>query len=136
MKSACLGGSGVEVWVRITSRVGTTGAASSWLKPTPRMSTPKPISDSASVALSRSVGPIFRNRTGAGGTADAAAGDACSFMSLPFRAPGLDHVEQSPGDIEPELLVKFAHAGGAGHVDFSQEIADHIQADEDHATTA
>ena len=50
-KSACFGVSAVWVWVRITSSVGSTGAASSSAKPTPRISMPCSSSDSTSVAL-------------------------------------------------------------------------------------
>ena len=78
------------VWVRITSSVGITGAASSRLKPTPRISTPKPIIDSARVAVSRSDGPICggRHRRGSALRAPGGrAGRACPSSAAPRAGP-------------------------------------------------
>src|SRR4249919_1552480 len=103
MKSACSGAFGVLVWVRITSRVGTTGAASSRVNTTPRMTTANRIADSTRVADSRCGGPIFGPGPGAltGG----------AVISAALGNPGLDDIEQPAGDVQPELLVQLAHAG-------------------------
>ena len=39
-------------------------------------------------------------------------------------------VEQTAGDVQAELRVEFADAGGAGDVDLGQPVADHVEADE------
>src|SRR5690606_37816739 len=52
------------------------------------------------------------------------------------RRPGLDGVEQQPGDVDAELGVQLAHAGRAGDVDLGEVVADDVQADEAHATAA
>src|ERR1041384_906286 len=126
MKSACSGAFGVVVWVKMTSSVGTTGAASSRVNTTPRISTPNRISDSTSVADRRSGGPIFGPERGAGR-------EDGSGRSAGLSNPGLDGGKQVGSNIESELLVECAHAGRAGDVDFGQVVADHVQADEQHA---
>src|SRR5688572_1469238 len=127
-KSASFGGSAVVVRVRMTSRVGITGAGSSRVKATPRISTPKAMADSASVAVRRSGGPIF----GPGPTLGP-GGSTSSNRSGSTAKPGLDHVEQLPGDVQAELLVQLAGAGRAGHVHLGEPVADHVQAGEDDA---
>src|SRR5712672_3039947 len=52
--------------------------------------------------------------------------------SRSFQAPR-DGAHQHSADVDRMLPVKFADACGAGHVDLGDEIADHIQADEDHS---
>ena len=44
-----------------------------------------------------------------------------------------DRVEQQAGDVEAVLRIEFADAGRAGDVDLGQVVADHVQADEQHA---
>src|SRR5690606_28844717 len=126
-KSACAWVSGLVVRVRMTSSVGSTGAASSSAKPTPSTTIACTSSDSTRVAPRRSRSPM-------------PAGDA--IVLTPVRAPApsrrrrrpaLDRVEQQAGDVEAELSVQFADAGGAGDVHLGQVVADHVQAHEAHA---
>src|SRR5690606_18586707 len=68
-----------------------------------------------------------------------AAAPRCAAVRPPCRScrrPGLDRVEQLAGDVEPELRIQLAYAGGAGHIDLGEEVADHVQADKAHAPTA
>src|ERR1700693_1776149 len=44
-----------------------------------------------------------------------------------------DGAHQHSADADTMLPVKFADARGAGHVDLGDEVADHIQADENHS---
>src|SRR5690554_422409 len=127
-KSAWAWVSGLVVRVRMTSRVGITGAASSSAKPMPSTSMPCTSSDSTRVALRRSRSPmpadaviVLTAGAGSVGASGVGAGRA------------LDGVEQQAGDVEAELRVEFADAGGAGDVDLGQPVADHVQADEAHA---
>jgi hypothetical protein len=68
-KSACFGVNGVCVWVRITSSIGTTGAACSKAKPTPRISSPCSSSENTKVAVSRWSSPIRGLGSNGGGGA-------------------------------------------------------------------
>src|SRR5258708_32660977 len=52
--------------------------------------------------------------------------------SRSFQSPR-DGADQHSADVDTMLPVKFADARGAGHVDLGDEIADHIQAHEDHS---
>src|SRR5688572_18604389 len=50
--------------------------------------------------------------------------------------PRLDRVEQQAGDVEAELRVELADAGGTGDVDLGQIVADRVEPDEQHAALA
>src|SRR6266436_8469705 len=52
--------------------------------------------------------------------------------SRSFQSPR-DGAHQHSADLYTMLPVKFADARGAGHVDLGHEVADHIQADENHS---
>src|ERR1700681_2524102 len=52
--------------------------------------------------------------------------------SRSFQSPR-DGAHQRTADVDIMLLVKFADARGAGHVDLGDEVADHIQSDENHS---
>src|SRR6266849_1352106 len=56
----------------------------------------------------------------------------CSPYSRSFQSPR-DGAQQHAADVDAMLLVKFTDARGAGHVDLGDEVADHIQADENHS---
>src|SRR5688572_10290570 len=130
-KSACAGVSGDCTWVRITSSVGSTGAASSSAKPSPSTSTPCRSIDSTKVAPRRSESPIF------GGAGGAATADIGSGVGSGGAAEArFDRVEQHARDVQTELCVQFADARRAGDVHLGEKVADHVQADEDHAPAA
>src|ERR1700724_673073 len=52
--------------------------------------------------------------------------------SRSFQSPR-DGAHQHSADVDTMLPVKFADARGAGDVDLGDEVADHIQADENHS---
>src|SRR5258708_16698723 len=52
--------------------------------------------------------------------------------SRSFQAPR-DGAHQHAGDVDTVFAVKFADARGAGDIDLGDEVADHIQADENHS---
>src|ERR1700737_4263166 len=52
--------------------------------------------------------------------------------SRSFQSPR-DCAHQHSADVDIMLLVKFADARGTGHVDLGDEVADHIQSDENHS---
>src|SRR5690606_10686337 len=127
-KSAWAWVSGLLVRVRMTSSVGSTGAASSSANPTPSTSMPCSRSDSTRVAPRRS-----RSPTPACGATVLMPWNGLAPASGRVRRAALDGVEQQAGDVEAELRVEFADAGRAGDVDLGQPVADHVQADEAHA---
>src|SRR5690606_22543352 len=128
-KSAWAWVSGLLARVRMTSRVGSTGAASSSAKPTPSTSRPCTSSDSTRVAPRRSRSPT---PPGAAIALTAAARSARTSGPGARRA-ALDGIEQQAGDVEAELRIELADAGGAGDVDLGQPVADHVETDEAHA---
>src|SRR5690606_36581586 len=143
-KSGSSGACSLRVSVRITSRVGRMGAAASLAKPTPRISTPNRMVDRVRVAPRRSPGPVAGGAgvavTATTASAGAAAGAGLAGIAsltgsgpAPAAPAGLDGVEQQAGDVQAELGDQLADTGRAGHVHLGQPVADHVQADEDHA---
>ncbi|KAG1597788.1 hypothetical protein G6F46_014250 [Rhizopus delemar] len=63
-----------------------------------------------------------------------AVAGAARQVRQPSAQAGLERVEQGAGNVQAVLGIQLAHAGRAGHVDFGQVIANHVQADEAHAT--
>ena len=126
-KSACFGVSAEVVWVRITSSVGITGAASSSVQPTPSSSMPCASSDSAKVALTRPFSP-----TPCGAGVCHRVDSHCTHAAIAIRRLRSRRTA-GRGDVEAELRIQFADAGRAGDVDLGQVVADHVQADEQHA---
>src|SRR5690606_23280248 len=127
-KSAWAWVSGLVVRVRMTSSVGSTGAASSSAKPMPSTSMPCTSSDSTRVAPSRSRSPM---PPGAAIALTAPVSPRPSSCSV--RGAAFDGIEQQAGDVDAELRVELADAGRAGDVDLGEPVADDVEAHETHA---
>ena len=64
-------------------------------------------------------------------------GGECSRASSSYSACARSRsIEHACADVELELLVELAHAGGAGDIDLGDVAADHVQAHEQHAGRA
>src|SRR5580692_5321882 len=100
---------------------------------------------SSSIAVSRSLTGARPSRSGCAGMGCLSCDTAVTPASIavepgasarPGRHPALDGLHQQPADVEIELAVQLADAGGTGDVDLGDKAANHVQAGEQHSGRA